>query len=111
MGACAAFCAVSTAVTDSTPGSASTAFSAARRTGCNFLTTFHGAYNYGRGIAGALKKRYNAVMADGDLVTLAFAREYPDPKDPSARYTTTWFDMFRVADGMIVEHWDTALKQ
>jgi glycosyltransferase involved in cell wall biosynthesis len=41
---------------------------AARRTGCSFLTTFHGAYNYGTGLTGAWKKRYNAVMADGDLV-------------------------------------------
>ena len=41
---------------------------AARRTGCSFITTFHGAYNYGTGIAGAWKKRYNAVMADGDIV-------------------------------------------
>jgi glycosyltransferase involved in cell wall biosynthesis len=41
---------------------------AARRTGCSFITTFHGAYNYGSGIAGAWKKRYNAVMADGDIV-------------------------------------------
>ena len=41
---------------------------AARRTGCNFLTTFHGTYNYGAGLTGAWKKRYNAVMADGDIV-------------------------------------------
>ena len=41
---------------------------AARRTGCSFITTFHGAYNYGSGIGGAWKKRYNAVMADGDIV-------------------------------------------
>ena len=52
-----------------------------------------------------------AVMADGDLVMLAFAREYPDPKDPSAKYTTTWFDMFRIKDGKIVEHWDPAVKR
>ena len=41
---------------------------AARRTGCSFLTTFHGTYNFGTGVVGAWKKRYNAVMADGDLV-------------------------------------------
>ena len=41
---------------------------AARRTGCSFLTTFHGTYNFGAGVTGAWKKRYNAVMADGDLV-------------------------------------------
>ena len=30
-------------------------------------------------------------------------------KDGKA-YTTTWFDMFRIANGKIVEHWDTATK-
>ena len=45
------------------------------------------------------------MPSDGDD-RLAFAREHPDPKDPSARYTTTWFDMFRIKDGKIVEHWD-----
>ena len=41
---------------------------AARRTGRHFLTTFHGTYNYGAGRIGVLKKRYNSVMADGDIV-------------------------------------------
>jgi predicted SnoaL-like aldol condensation-catalyzing enzyme len=51
-----------------------------------------------------------AMLADGDLVVMAFAREYPDPKDPSQKYTTTWFDMFRLADGKIAEHWDPATR-
>jgi predicted SnoaL-like aldol condensation-catalyzing enzyme len=51
-----------------------------------------------------------AVTGDGDLVILAFAREHPDPQDPEKKYTTTWFDMFRIADGRIVEHWDPALR-
>ena len=52
-----------------------------------------------------------AMVADGDLVVMAFAREHPDPKDPSQKYTTTWFDMFRIADGKIAEHCDPAMKQ
>lgn len=51
-----------------------------------------------------------AIVADGDLVVLSFAREYPDPKDPEKKYTTTWFDMFRIVDGKIAEHWDPATK-
>mgnify|MGYP002816814949 CR=1 FL=1 len=41
---------------------------AARAAGLPFVTTFHGTYNFGGGTLGALKKRYNAVMADGDIV-------------------------------------------
>jgi len=51
-----------------------------------------------------------AILADGDLVVLSFAREHQDPQDPTKRYTTTWFDMFRIVDGTIAEHWDPATK-
>jgi len=51
------------------------------------------------------------IIAEGDLVILSFAREVPDPKDPSKKYTTTWFDMFRIEGGKIAEHWDPAVKQ
>ncbi|NBS59217.1 MAG: hypothetical protein EBS65_19685 [Betaproteobacteria bacterium] len=52
-----------------------------------------------------------SITAEGDLVTLAFVREYPEPQDASKKYTITWFDMFRIADGKIVEHWGPAVKQ
>jgi predicted SnoaL-like aldol condensation-catalyzing enzyme len=52
-----------------------------------------------------------AVVAEGDLVVLAFAREGADPKDATKKYTTTWFDMFRIENGKIAEHWDPATKQ
>jgi predicted SnoaL-like aldol condensation-catalyzing enzyme len=51
-----------------------------------------------------------AILADGDLVVLVFAREVPDPKDSAKKYTTTWFDMFRIEGGKIAEHWDPARK-
>lgn len=51
-----------------------------------------------------------AIVGDGDLVTLAFRREMPDPANPGATYTTTWFDMFRVENGKIAEHWDYGTK-
>ncbi len=50
------------------------------------------------------------IMAEGDMVTLAFRREHDDPSHPGQKYTTTWFDMFRVAGGKIAEHWDPATK-
>ena len=52
-----------------------------------------------------------AVVGDGDLVVLSFVREASDPKDAAKKYTTTWFDMFRVENGKIAEHWDASPKQ
>ncbi|RYF70958.1 MAG: hypothetical protein EOO29_30895 [Comamonadaceae bacterium] len=52
-----------------------------------------------------------SITAERDLVILSFVREYADPKDASLKYTTTWFDMFRIENGRIAEHWDSALKQ
>ena len=52
-----------------------------------------------------------AITAEGNLVVLSFARENSDPKDPTKKYSTTWFDMFRIENGKIAEHWDPATKQ
>jgi predicted SnoaL-like aldol condensation-catalyzing enzyme len=49
-----------------------------------------------------------AMQAEGTYVTLSFRREYDDPNKPGQKYTTTWFDMFRVENGKIAEHWDSA---
>ena len=51
-----------------------------------------------------------AIQAEGDYVTLSFVREFPEPGLADETYTTTWFDMFRIVDGQIVEHWDPATK-
>ena len=51
-----------------------------------------------------------SVVAEGDLVVVGVVRELPDPRKAGATYTTTWFDMFRIVDGKIVEHWDSATK-
>lgn len=52
-----------------------------------------------------------AIVAEGNLVILSFVRQLPDPKDPTKSYTSTWFDMFRIENGKIAEHWDPAAKQ
>lgn len=49
-----------------------------------------------------------AVVAEGDYVIVVFPREYPRPDDPSKKYSTTWFDMWRFVDGKADEHWDPA---
>ena len=50
-----------------------------------------------------------AVVAEGDLVIVVTPREFPDPRDPSKKYTTSWFDMWRFVDGKADEHWDGAM--
>jgi len=49
-----------------------------------------------------------AIQAEGDYVTLSLVREYDDPA--GGKYTSTWFDMFRLQNGKIAEHWDNATK-
>jgi len=51
-----------------------------------------------------------AIQAEGDFVTLSFVRPMDDPVNKGQKYTTTWFDMFRIQDGKIAEHWDIATK-
>ncbi len=51
------------------------------------------------------------MVAEGDFVVLAFKRELPDPQNPGKTYTTTWFDMLRIENGKIAEHWDYGTKQ
>jgi predicted SnoaL-like aldol condensation-catalyzing enzyme len=62
-------------------------------------------------VADRVKGPLVSIAAERDLVILSFVREYPDPKDASQKYTTTWFDMFRIENGKIAEHWDSALRQ
>ena len=51
-----------------------------------------------------------SIQAEGDMVTLSFVREYDDAARPGQKYTSTWFDMFRIQDGKVAEHWDNAVK-
>jgi len=50
------------------------------------------------------------TISQGDLVTLVFEREAPDPQDPSKNYKYNSIDIFRVRNGKIVEHWDGSKK-
>jgi predicted SnoaL-like aldol condensation-catalyzing enzyme len=49
-----------------------------------------------------------SVTAEGDMVVVAIVREYDDPRTPGKKYTSTWFDMWRMKDGKADEHWDGA---
>jgi len=49
-----------------------------------------------------------AVVAEGDLVIVVTKRSMKDPRDPSKKYTSSWFDMWRIKGGKADEHWDAA---
>ena len=48
------------------------------------------------------------MVAERDIVSLAFVR--PETDSAGETYYSTWFDLFRIEDGKIVEHWDPMLK-
>jgi predicted SnoaL-like aldol condensation-catalyzing enzyme len=47
-----------------------------------------------------------SIVAEADRVVMVFVNELPNPKDANKKYTTTSFDMFRIENGKIAEHWD-----
>lgn len=49
-----------------------------------------------------------AIVAEGDLVAVVTRQSHPHPVHSGRTYTTTWFDMFRIVNGRIAEHWDDA---
>ncbi|MFJ6653769.1 nuclear transport factor 2 family protein [Microbacterium sp. NPDC091313] len=50
------------------------------------------------------------LIAEGDMVVQVIARDLPDPDAPGQTYRSFWFEMFRVVDGRVAEHWDAAPK-
>lgn len=48
--------------------------------------------------------------AKGDFVWLIFEREDKDPRDPSKTYHSNSFDVLRIQNGKVQEHWDSAQK-
>jgi len=51
-----------------------------------------------------------AIMAEGDLVLVATVSKSPDPDAPGQTYLGTHFDLFRIENGKIAEHWDSVPK-
>ena len=72
---------------------------------------FFAKYTKPKPIESRVKAPLISIVAEGNLVILNFVREIPYPNNPSQKYTTTWFDMLRIENGKLAEHWDSALKQ
>lgn len=51
-----------------------------------------------------------AIMAEGDLVMVATVSYQDDPENPGHKWAGTHFDMFRIENGKIAEHWDSVAK-
>ena len=79
-------------------------------TGRKALVDFFSKFTKPQQIVDTIKSSVVAIIAEGDLVMLSFVREMPDPIDKSKKYSTTWFDLFRIENGKIAEHWDCAEK-
>ncbi|MDB5801428.1 MAG: hypothetical protein JWL63_2367 [Rhodocyclales bacterium] len=62
-------------------------------------------------IEAKMKSPVVSIVAEGNLVVVSFVKEYNDPADATKKYTTAWFDMFRIEAGKIAEHWDVAQKK
>ena len=51
-----------------------------------------------------------SVTAEGDMVVISYRAKVIDPANDKETVTTTWFDMFRIENGKLAEHWDPAPK-
>lgn len=51
-----------------------------------------------------------AMGAKGDYVWLVWETESKDPRDPSKTYHANSFDVLRIQNGRVQEHWDSAMK-
>ncbi|WP_374562953.1 ester cyclase [Ideonella sp.] len=79
-------------------------------TGRAAFVDFFGQFKKPQAIEAKVSAPLVSITAEGDLVVLSFVRNMVDAKDASKSYTTTWFDMFRIENGKIAEHWDPAVR-
>ena len=55
-------------------------------------------------------KKLVRTVAQGDYVVTIWEQAQPDPTRPGETYIGHAFDMYRLEDGMIMEHWDDTRK-
>ena len=80
-------------------------------TGRQGFIDFFSKFAKARPIVDTIKGPLIAIVAEGDRVVLSFKEVLPDPKAPGKTYVTTSFEMLRIENGKVAEHWDSALKE
>ena len=80
-------------------------------TGRQGFLDFFSKFAKARPIVDTIQGPLIAIVAEGDRVVLSFKAVHRDPKDPAKTYTTTSFEMLRIENGKVAEHWDSALKE
>jgi predicted SnoaL-like aldol condensation-catalyzing enzyme len=56
------------------------------------------------------KNKPTLIVVSGSYVFFMSKRAEKDPDDPNQTYPAYWFDLVRVDNGLIQEHWDAAVK-
>jgi predicted SnoaL-like aldol condensation-catalyzing enzyme len=51
-----------------------------------------------------------SIMAEGDMVLVASVEYADDKEKPGTKYATTHFDLYRIENGLVAEHWDNLQK-
>jgi predicted SnoaL-like aldol condensation-catalyzing enzyme len=49
------------------------------------------------------------ALTSGNVVGVVFRMEYDHPTKPGTKYTTIFYDQWRIMNGRADEHWDTGL--
>jgi predicted SnoaL-like aldol condensation-catalyzing enzyme len=79
-------------------------------TGRDAFVEFFGQFAQPEPIMDAWKDEPELTLTSDDIVLYMFKRFSEDPADPAQVYKWNWFDMVRVSDGLVQEHWDMATK-
>jgi predicted SnoaL-like aldol condensation-catalyzing enzyme len=75
-----------------------------------FVNYFGSKWKEPKAVKSELEDKPVDVIAEGNFVSLMWKYQKDEPNDKAKKYDAYWFDMFRIQDGKIAEHWDNALK-
>jgi predicted SnoaL-like aldol condensation-catalyzing enzyme len=75
-----------------------------------FIRYYRGKWKESKPVKAELSDKPVKIVAEGDLVSVMWKYQKEDSLEKGKKYDAFWFDMFRIQDGKIVEHWDNALR-